>query len=225
MKHDFKLQWVSGSTLPIADRCVLIYDKHSDCMFTAYHDGECWRSWGPGAHLNPDDEKFDFRPSEWAYLTSDQYNPTLCDRPPIGWSCSREPGHSGPCAASADDWTPTDASDLSSAIAVIEDLTAQCGKTLEQRVLKLTEETGEVARALLIATGSPGAKYRDRKEGIDELVEECADVFIVVMSILYHHLGQSYPEYSSQFIDMLGKKLGKWKHILELESNLNDGDR
>ena len=22
-----------------------------------------------------------------------------CDRPPIGWECTREPGHEGPCAA------------------------------------------------------------------------------------------------------------------------------
>lgn len=29
-------------------------------------------------------------------------NPRHCTRPPAGWSCSRNPGHEGPCAA-----TPT----------------------------------------------------------------------------------------------------------------------
>lgn len=45
---------------------------------------------------------------------------TICQRPPLGWSCSRAPGHEGPCAASpesretghprpgSEDPTPTD---------------------------------------------------------------------------------------------------------------------
>lgn len=44
--------------------------------------------------------------------------PRLCNRPPAGWSCSREPDHEGPCAARQieDDSIAITSVDLSAAI-------------------------------------------------------------------------------------------------------------
>lgn len=35
----------------------------------------------------------------WWLCANQPPMPTVCQRPPKGWHCTRSPGHSGPCAA------------------------------------------------------------------------------------------------------------------------------
>lgn len=106
----------------------------------------------------------------------------------------------------------------------IEAHTEQCGKTLDQRQMKLSEEVGELARAMNIADRVPGTLYRDRPTH-DEILEETADVFIVTMSIFKHHLGEDFADYHEKLFAILDKKLGKWGDIQAIEKALRDNDR
>lgn len=220
MKPNVNLNWMPGNQLPEPDTCVLIYTSADDCYFTAFHTGESWLTWTP----NGDDVPFHLAsgaPDWWAYTNANRIAPAPtvpCDRPPEGWYCTREAGHSGPCAAHEGERPVKTDQSLEDIIAVIEKLTDQCEKTLEQRGMKLAEETGEVIKALLIETGSPGARYREYDP--EAVLEECSDVFIVVMSIIYTHLNKSYPQYKDEFVAMLTKKLGKWQHILMVEHDM-----
>ena len=59
-------------------------------------------------------------------------------------------------------------------------------KTLLERTLKLSEEVGEVAQAMLSYSNACGCGYKKRSK--EDLVEECLDVIIVASSII----SQSY---------------------------------
>lgn len=100
-------------------------------------------------------------------------------------------------------------------VAKIDELTSICPRSLERRGLKLAEEAGEVCRAIDIETDGPCTKYRERDP--EQLLEECADVFIVMMSIVRHHKGGDFDLYGEAFTDMVMKKLGKWESILKSE--------
>lgn len=89
----------------------------------------------------------------------------------------------------------------------IQKLTEIDKKTIEQRVLKLTEETGEVAQAILSNTNACGCGYKNKSN--HDITEECLDVIIVASSII----SQNYEnEVDIELIkEIYNKKLGKWK--------------
>ncbi|MDN3720785.1 MazG-like family protein [Roseibium salinum] len=64
----------------------------------------------------------------------------------------------------------------------IFELTQQDPKTLQERSLKLAEEAGELAQAVLAATGAPGSAYKNMT--LADVREEAADAAIVALSIL-----------------------------------------
>ena len=89
----------------------------------------------------------------------------------------------------------------------IRKLTEIDKKTIEQRALKLTEETGEVAQAILSNINACGCGYKNKSK--HDITEECLDVIIVASSII----SQNYDnEVDIEFIKKIyNKKLEKWK--------------
>lgn len=89
----------------------------------------------------------------------------------------------------------------------IQKLTEIDKKTIEQRALKLTEETGEVAQAILSNINACGCGYKNKSKY--DITEECLDVIIVASSII----SQNYEnEVDIELIkEIYNKKLGKWK--------------
>jgi NTP pyrophosphatase (non-canonical NTP hydrolase) len=92
---------------------------------------------------------------------------------------------------------------------LIRSLTKLDGKTKVQRALKLCEETGEVAAAILSETNAPGCEYK--KLDINDVKEEIADVIILAGSLIADY-GFSDDEINQQII----KKCEKWKKVLKL---------
>ena len=84
-------------------------------------------------------------------------------------------------------------------------------KTLLERALKLSEEVGEVAQAMLSYSNACGCGYK--KKSKEDLVEECLDVIIVASSII----SQSYDnDVDMETIkNIYNKKLSKWKEKCE----------
>ncbi len=86
----------------------------------------------------------------------------------------------------------------------LEELCENNTKTTHEMVLKLTEEVGEVAQAVLSHEGAQGSMYKNKTR--DDVVEELVDVMMVVESLLYH-LHVSDNEFNSTF----NRKLDKWE--------------
>lgn len=84
-------------------------------------------------------------------------------------------------------------------------------KTLLERTLKLSEEVGEVAQAMLSYSNACGCGYK--KKSKEDLVEECLDVIIVASSII----SQSYDnDVDIETVKSIyNKKLSKWKEKCE----------
>lgn len=76
-------------------------------------------------------------------------------------------------------------------------------KTIQQITLKLMEEMGEVAEALLSYTEAPGCKYKGKT--IDDLKEEIIDV-IIVSFVLTEKLGMEKEEIK----EIIKRKVDKW---------------
>lgn len=94
--------------------------------------------------------------------------------------------------------------DLHKLMEYVKDLSLNDKKTLTEKALKLAEETGEVASAVLIYEGAHGTEYRDpcTKEHI---MEEASDVILMALSIpvlLGFDLEDVY--------EMMKKKADKW---------------
>lgn len=83
----------------------------------------------------------------------------------------------------------------------------QEGKTIEQMGLKLSEETGECAQALLSYVDAHGSAYK--KLGIEDVMEECADVVLIAVS-LYYKLGGD----NGTLAKDLQTKMAKWQKNL-----------
>lgn len=77
-------------------------------------------------------------------------------------------------------------------------------KNEQQLVLKLMEEVGETAQALLSSQKAPGSEYK--KLTTENVQEELADTLLVTFALL-HKLGTS----SEQLQDLLEMKLAKWQ--------------
>jgi NTP pyrophosphatase (non-canonical NTP hydrolase) len=88
----------------------------------------------------------------------------------------------------------------------IKDLSIKDKKTLSQKGLKLAEEVGELARAILPYDSAPGTNHRfsDR----EQILEEIVDVYLTNISIA-HSLGFTDEEVN----DMLNKKSKKWAKL------------
>jgi NTP pyrophosphatase (non-canonical NTP hydrolase) len=88
----------------------------------------------------------------------------------------------------------------------IKDLSIKDKKTLSQKGLKLVEEVGELARAILPYDSAPGTNHRfsDR----EQILEEIVDVYLTNISIA-HSLGFTDEEMN----DMLNKKSKKWAEL------------
>jgi len=88
----------------------------------------------------------------------------------------------------------------------IKDLSIKDKKTLSQKGLKLAEEVGELARAILPYDSAPGTNHRfsDR----EQILEEIVDVYLTNTSIA-HSLGFTDEEMN----DMLNRKSRKWAEL------------
>jgi NTP pyrophosphatase (non-canonical NTP hydrolase) len=89
-------------------------------------------------------------------------------------------------------------------INTLKSLSIKEKKTLIQRALKLTEETGEVAEAVLSYTDSPGCGYKQKTR--EDVMEECVDVIIMATSIIAN-LEFKDEDVASTFV----KKMTKWE--------------
>lgn len=100
----------------------------------------------------------------------------------------------------------------------IKDLTTNDRKTLTEKVAKLFEEGGELAKAILPFEGAYATNHRvvDKRK----LLEEVADVYLVNQSILYS-LGFS----DQEFEDMVFEKAQVWNGLqVKEDRSLANGD-
>jgi NTP pyrophosphatase (non-canonical NTP hydrolase) len=88
----------------------------------------------------------------------------------------------------------------------IKTLSLQEQKTLLERMVKLQEETGELAQEVLIHSRSSGSLHK--KKGDDGIKGESIDVVIVALSIFFHE-GGTVKELGT----LLKKKLKKWEQF------------
>jgi len=77
-------------------------------------------------------------------------------------------------------------------------------KTIEQKVLKLTEETGEVAEAVLSMTEASGCKSKNKTT--EDVLGELVDVVIVAVSCM-EALGGEAVEINGLF----NEKIKEWE--------------
>lgn len=77
-------------------------------------------------------------------------------------------------------------------------------KSVEQIVMKMAEETGEVSQAVLSYLNANGSSYKGLDA--DDVMEECTDVIIVALSLVFKLGGDK--EYLEQ---MMKKKVAKWE--------------
>jgi len=82
-------------------------------------------------------------------------------------------------------------------------------KTSIQKVLKLVEEVGELAQAILINEEAHGTQYRDKSQF--SIVEELADVYLCLFAIF-----PGYDISEEAFNEEVGKKLNKWTNKIGL---------
>jgi len=89
----------------------------------------------------------------------------------------------------------------------IKDMSGQEKKTLEQMVLKLTEEVGETSQAMLSYRQASGSEYK--KLGLSDVKEECVDVILVTLALFYK-LGGDENELQAY----LRQKVDKWSSVM-----------
>ncbi|MTH98047.1 hypothetical protein E1297_18785 [Roseibium sp. RKSG952] len=99
----------------------------------------------------------------------------------------------------------------------IYNLTLQDRKTLVQRALKLSEEAGELAQAVLSATHAPGCDYKQLSMG--DVREEAADVLIVALSILAQASGDQ-DEFERELASLMEEKSRKWRAVCQQTNDL-----
>jgi len=97
----------------------------------------------------------------------------------------------------------------------IFDLSKYEGKTLEQRALKLSEETGEVAEAVLSCMGAPTCSYKGLNN--NDILQEAIDVIIVAFSCI-----EQLNVTDKDIKNMFDAKLGKWKKKINNEKNIKE---
>ncbi|PNQ81336.1 MULTISPECIES: MazG-like family protein [Paenibacillus] len=89
----------------------------------------------------------------------------------------------------------------------IQYLSTQEKKTLEQMVLKLSEEVGETSQAMLSYVNASGSEYKQLS--ISDVKEECADVILVALSLFY-----KLSSNEEELQEFLNKKVNKWESVM-----------
>ena len=97
-------------------------------------------------------------------------------------------------------------------IKLIDKLTKQDMKSNIARGLKLSEECGELAEAILSSEGICGCEYKGKTS--EDVLEEAVDVTIMALSIFCGHCPEELDK-SDKFVEMLTKKLSKWQSKVE----------
>lgn len=95
---------------------------------------------------------------------------------------------------------------------LIKEVADKDRKTVEQTALKLMEECGEVAEAILSFENAPACGYKGKS--LDDIIEECCDVIIVAYTIA----GSKYKIPKSVIEDRLAQKLIKWDKKIEMDT-------
>ncbi|MNE25711.1 hypothetical protein D3C80_1190470 [compost metagenome] len=95
-------------------------------------------------------------------------------------------------------------------------LTAATPKGLPTRMLKLTNEVGELAQAVDIAEGNAGTKYRDVEDPIADVLEEAIDVLLVDGSLIIQ-LMRDHNINPDRVLEVIEQKMAKWQKVLELD--------
>jgi len=95
-------------------------------------------------------------------------------------------------------------------------LTAATPKALPTRMLKLTNEVGELAQAVDIAEGNAGTKYRDVVDPVADVLEEAIDVLLVDGSLIIQ-LMRDHNIKPAQVLEVIEKKMAKWEQVLQLD--------
>lgn len=90
----------------------------------------------------------------------------------------------------------------------IFELTRKDPKTLQERTLKLAEEAGELAQAVLSATGAPGSGYKNHS--LADVREEAVDAAIVALSVLAQ-ASSSREEFDAEMKRLMAQKCAKWQ--------------
>lgn len=93
----------------------------------------------------------------------------------------------------------------------IFDLTQQDPKSLQERTLKLGEEAGELAQAVLSATGASGSTYKGLS--LADVREEAVDAAIVALSILAQTC-ENEAQFQSEMAQLFENKCAKWRDVL-----------
>jgi len=88
-------------------------------------------------------------------------------------------------------------------ITEIQRLTVIEKKSLLEITLKTTEETGELAQAVLSANGSSGASYKNLT--LEDVREETVDILICVLSVYFKAGGRI-----EDLEGLIQKKTTKW---------------
>lgn len=94
----------------------------------------------------------------------------------------------------------------------IETLAQLEPKSLTEMALKLSEETGEVAQAILSLTNASGSNYKELST--QDVQEECIDVILVATALFY----KTKPTTQTELIELLQEKSRKWKKHMDLKS-------
>nr|WP_321455099.1 MazG-like family protein [uncultured Cohaesibacter sp.] len=100
----------------------------------------------------------------------------------------------------------------------IYDLTQSDGKSLQERSLKLSEEVGELAQAVLSATGAHGSAYKGLT--MEDVREEAADAAIVALSLIAQ-TSDNEQTFVAEVERLINKKCEKWQAVLA--STMPDG--
>lgn len=97
----------------------------------------------------------------------------------------------------------------------LKQLSMENEKSLEQIALKLSEETGEVAQALLCYVQASGSTYKRLSK--KDVQEECIDTLIVALSLFYKLEGTD-----AELDEVLKYKLDKWEKKVNGEGDVLD---
>ena len=93
----------------------------------------------------------------------------------------------------------------------IYDLTQLDQKTLQERTLKLAEEAGELAQAVLTVSKAPGSTYKHHT--LADVREEAVDAAIVALSILAQTCSNP-DEFLAELDHLMAKKCAKWRKVV-----------
>ena len=83
-------------------------------------------------------------------------------------------------------------------------------KTLVELALKTSEETGELAEAVLWQARAPGALYKNKTR--EDILEEAVDVMICALATAC----RAIPELTHhQVLDVFDRKIEKWERVAQ----------